>query len=281
MPTEPSIIPGGRYHKTLAYCGLAGLEKAGPPVKTSWDLTTSCKYAASVREEFSPPRYKSLESTSAQQAVHCISLAGERSVVSRPFEGTVQEKGPVPRLPPCGGQRTRLGLDFHPDAEMVDLHGIRVTSKCAGRMYLGSASSMWSRSICSGVSCAYILTGPMMTKGMSSTAADRARLELMLSSKDLERERTRPVAAEHEWEDGSRGGVGASSRRAAVASKTLMIAWSCAMSWAFFLLILSSRTGGQPGMVFHFSQGDPKIRKYDITYKFFFSGGSDSPPTPT
>ncbi|KAJ7670952.1 hypothetical protein B0H17DRAFT_1141696 [Mycena rosella] len=94
MPTEHSIIPGGRYHKTLAYCGLAGLEKAGPPVKTSWDLTTSCKYAASVREEFSPPRYKSPESTSAQQAVHRISLAGEPSVESRPFEGTVQEKGP-------------------------------------------------------------------------------------------------------------------------------------------------------------------------------------------
>ncbi|KAJ7676376.1 hypothetical protein B0H17DRAFT_1139944 [Mycena rosella] len=41
MPTEHSIIPGGRYHKTLAYCGLAGLEKAGPPVNNSWDLTTS------------------------------------------------------------------------------------------------------------------------------------------------------------------------------------------------------------------------------------------------
>ncbi|KAJ7131269.1 hypothetical protein C8R44DRAFT_731510 [Mycena epipterygia] len=34
-------IPGGRSHKTLTNCELAGLEQAGPPVKTPWDLTTS------------------------------------------------------------------------------------------------------------------------------------------------------------------------------------------------------------------------------------------------
>jgi hypothetical protein len=36
MLTEHNIIPGVRSHKTLPNRGLAG-----PPVRTSWDLTTS------------------------------------------------------------------------------------------------------------------------------------------------------------------------------------------------------------------------------------------------
>jgi hypothetical protein len=40
MSTEHNTIPGDRSHKTLAELRLAG-HSAGPPVVTSWDLTTS------------------------------------------------------------------------------------------------------------------------------------------------------------------------------------------------------------------------------------------------